>query len=140
MQTSRSIRSAGAFEYGMWLFTRISGLALIILGAISLAAAFLLGGRTQIDMPTMFRWMFFPNPNHVVNSNIPDVSLGWSNAFWQIYSMLVIFFAAIHGLNGLRMVLEDYIENAFIVALMRVIVMVLLVSGAIVAIYVILAS
>jgi succinate dehydrogenase hydrophobic anchor subunit len=140
MQTSRSIRSAGVFEYGMWLFTRISGLALIILGAISLAAAFLLGGRTQMDMPTMFRWMFFPNPNHVVNSNIPDVSLGWSNAFWQIYSMLVIFFAAAHGLNGLRMVLEDYIENAFIVALMRIIVMVLLVGGAIVAIYVILAS
>ena len=140
MQTSRSIRSAGVFEYGMWLFTRISGLALIILGAISLAAAFLLGGRTQMDMPTMFRWMFFPNPNHVVNSNIPDVSLGWSNAFWQIYSMLVIFFAAVHGLNGLRMVLEDYIENAFIVALMCIIVMVLLVGGAIVAIYVILAS
>ncbi len=140
MQTSRSIRSAGAFEYGMWLFTRISGLALIILGAFSLAAAFLLGGRTQMDMPTMFRWMFFPNPNHVVNTDIPDVSLGWSNAFWQIYSMLVIFFAAIHGLNGLRMVLEDYIENAFIVALMRIIVMVLLVGGAIVAIYVILAS
>lgn len=140
MQTSRSIRSAGAFEYGMWLFTRISGLALIILGAISLAAAFLLGGRTQMDMPTMFRWMFFTNPNHVVNSNIPDVSLGWSNAFWQIYSMLVIFFAAVHGLNGLRMVLEDYIENAFIVALMRIIVMALLVGGTIVAIYVILAS
>jgi succinate dehydrogenase / fumarate reductase membrane anchor subunit len=140
MQTSRSIRSAGAFEYGMWLFTRISGLALIILGAISLAAAFLLGGRNQMDMPTMFRWMFFPNPNHVVNTDIPDVSLGWSNAFWQIYSMLVIFFAAIHGFNGLRMVLEDYIENAFIVALMRIIVMVLLVGGAIVAIYVILAS
>jgi len=140
MQASRPIRSAGAFEYGMWLFTRISGLALIILGAISLAAAFLLGGRTQMDMPTMFRWMFFPNPNHVVNTDIPDISLGWSNAFWQIYSMLVIFFAAIHGFNGLRMVLEDYIENAFIVALMRIIVMVLLVGGAIVAIYVILAS
>jgi len=140
MQTSRSIRSAGAFEYGMWLFTRISGLALIILGAISLAAAFLLGGRTQMDMPTMFRWMFFPNPNHVVNTDIPDISLGWSNAFWQIYSMLVIFFAAIHGFNGLRMVLEDYIGNAFVVVLMRIIVMVLLVGGAIVAIYVILAS
>ncbi len=140
MQTSRSNRSAGAFEYGMWLFTRISGLALIILGAISLAAAFLLGGRTQMDMPTMFRWMFFPNPNHVVNTDIPDVSLGWSNAFWQIYSMLVIFFAAFHGFNGLRMVLEDYIENAFIVALMRIIIMVLLVGGAIVAIYVILSS
>jgi succinate dehydrogenase / fumarate reductase membrane anchor subunit len=140
MQTSRSIRSAGAFEYGMWLFTRISGLALIILGAISLAAAFLLGGRTQMDMPTMFRWMFFPNPNHVVNTDIPDISLGWSNAFWQIYSMLVIFFAAIHGFNGLRMVLEDYIANAFVVALMRIIVMVLLVGGVIVAIYVVLAS
>ena len=140
MQSSRSIRSAGPFEYGMWLFTRISGLFLMIMGAISLGAAFLLGGRTQMDMPAMFRWMFFPNPNHVVNTDIPDVSLGWSNAFWQVYSMLVIFFAAVHGFNGLRMVLEDYINNAFVIAVLRILVLALLIGGAIVAIYVILSS
>ena len=140
MRTARPTRSSGAFEYGMWMFTRISGLALMLFGAVSMGAAFVLGGRLHIDMPTMFRWMFFPNPNHVVNSNIPDVSLGWSNAFWQVYSMVMIFVAAVHGFNGLRMIIEDYIENAIVVALFRILTLLLFVGGIIVAVYVILAS
>jgi succinate dehydrogenase hydrophobic anchor subunit len=124
----------------MWLFTRFSGLALMLIGAISMGAAFMLGGRRLIDMPTMFRWIFFPNPNHVVNSNIPDVSVGWSNAFWQIYSTVMIFLAAGHGFNGLRMVLEDYLARPLLIALLRVLIFILWLGGMILAIYVILAS
>ncbi|MFN2121566.1 MAG: hypothetical protein ACK2T0_14355 [Anaerolineales bacterium] len=124
----------------MWLFTRISGLALIIFGAISLGIGFALGGRQYLTMPAMFRWMFFPNPNHIVNSNIPDVTLGWSNAFWQIYSMLMIFLATVHGFNGLRMVLEDYTKRPLLIAILRGLTLLLLLGGIIVAIYVILAS
>ena len=107
MQTSRNLRSSGPLEYSLWLFTRLSGLALIIFAAISMAAAFLLGGRSLLDLPAMVRWMFFPNPNHVVNSNIPDVTLGWSNAFWQVFSIIMILLAGAHGVNGVRMVIED---------------------------------
>jgi hypothetical protein len=74
MRQPRPIRSAGAFEYVMWLITRISGLALLLFGAVSMSIAFVLGGRMQLTMDSMFRWMFFPNPNHVINSNIPDVT------------------------------------------------------------------
>jgi succinate dehydrogenase hydrophobic anchor subunit len=124
----------------MWLFTRFSGLAMLVFGAISMGAAFVLGGRTQIDMPTMFRWVFFPNPNHVVNSNIPDVSQGWSNAFWQVYSTVMIFLAAGHGFNGLRMVLEDYLDRPLLIAVVRALILMLWLGGMIVAVYVILAS
>jgi succinate dehydrogenase / fumarate reductase membrane anchor subunit len=140
MRRPKPIRSAGAFEYGMWLFTRISGLALMLFAAVSMGIAFSLGGRTQLDMSSMFRWMFFPNPNHVINSNIPDVTAGWSNAFWQIYSMLMILLAGIHGFNGVRMILEDYIERPLIIAILRGLTVLLLVGAMIVAVYVILAS
>jgi succinate dehydrogenase / fumarate reductase membrane anchor subunit len=140
MRTPQSIRSAGAFEYGMWLFTRISGLGLMLFGAISMGAAFALGGRLQLDMAATFRWMFFPNPNHVINSNIPSVNPGWSNAFWQIYSMLMIFMATVHGFNGLRMVLEDYIERPLVIAVLRGLMLLMLIGAIIIAIYVVLAS
>jgi succinate dehydrogenase / fumarate reductase membrane anchor subunit len=124
----------------MWLFTRISGLALMLFAAISMGIAFALGGRTQLDMTSMFRWMFFPNPNHVINSNIPDVTAGWSNAFWQIFSMLMILLASIHGFNGVRMILEDYIEKPLVIAILRGFTVLFLAGALIVAVYVILAS
>lgn len=124
----------------MWLITRISGLALILFAAISMGIAFTLGGRVQLNMTSMFRWMFFPNPNHVINSNIPDVTAGWSNAFWQIYSMLMILLASIHGFNGVRMILEDYIEKPLIITILRGLTVLLLAGALIVAVYVILAS
>jgi succinate dehydrogenase hydrophobic anchor subunit len=130
----------GTFEYGMWLFTRLSGLGMLLFSAITIAMAFVMGGRTLLDLPTMFRWMFFPNPNHVVNSDIPDVTAGWSNAFWQIFSTVIIFMAAAHGLNGVRMVIEDYVERLTFIYALRLLLFVLWIGGMIVAIYVILAS
>jgi succinate dehydrogenase hydrophobic anchor subunit len=140
MRTSRPIRSAGFIEFVLWLFTRFSGLLLLLFAAISMGVAFSLGGRTLLDLPTMTRWVFFPNPNHVVNSNIPDVSVGWSNAFWQIFSVLMIFLAAGHGINGVRMVLEDYISRPLLVALLRILLFMLWLAGMIFAVYVILYS
>jgi len=140
MRSSRPIRSAGSLEYAMWLFTRFSGLALLLFAAVSMGIAFALGGRTQLELPTVVRWMFFPNPNHVINSDIPDLSLGWSNAFWQILSTLIMFLAAGHGFNGVRMVLEDFIKRPMLVAVLRALIFLLWLGGMILAVYVILLS
>jgi succinate dehydrogenase / fumarate reductase membrane anchor subunit len=141
MQRSRRIRPAmGTFEYGMWLFTRLSGLGMILLATVNLALAFVMGGRTLLDLPATIRWMFFPNPNHVIDSNIPDVTVGWSNAFWQIFSTIIIFLAAAHGINGVRMVIEDFVERRQIVYALRGLFFILWIGGMIIAIYVILAS
>jgi len=128
------------FEYIMWIFTRISGLALITLALLGMTGAFLMGARTQMDLPTLMRWSFFPNPNHVVNSNIPDVAVGWATAFWQIMQMLLIFFAVTHGFNGLRVVIEDFTGQSFSRPLLRGLIFFLWMFALIVAVYVILAS
>ena len=99
------------FEYLMWLFIRISALGLYLLVIIGVVAALFMGARTQMDMATLIRWTFFPNPNHVINSNIPDLDLGWVGLLWQVIQGLAVFLGVTHGVNGLRNILEDFIGN-----------------------------
>jgi succinate dehydrogenase hydrophobic anchor subunit len=129
-----------SFEYIMWIFMRISGMAVILLAAAGMAGALIMGARTQMDLPTLMRWTFFPNPNHVVNSNIPDVAVGWATAYWQIMQMLIIFLIGTHAYNGLRIVLEDFIGQSFLQPLLRGLVFLLWLFSLIMAVYVILAS
>lgn len=129
-----------SFEYLMWIFTRISGIILIILAIVGISAAFIMGARTQMDVGTLMRWTFFPNPNHVISSDIPDVTLGWATAYWQIMQMLVIFFAGTHGLNGIRMVIEDYIGASWLRIFLRGLLFLIWLFMLILAVYVILAS
>jgi len=136
----RSVQPGMSFEYIMWIFTRISGLAMILLAGIGVTAAFMMGARTQMDLPALMRWTFFPNPNHVVNSNIPDVAVGWATAFWQIMQMLIIFFAVTHAFNGLRIVLEDFIGQSYLKPMLRGLILLLWMFSLITAVYVILAS
>lgn len=139
--SSRTAPQIGfSFEYVMWVFTRISGIALITLAIIGVVGAFWMGARTQMDLGTLMRWTFFPNPNHVVNSNIPDLALGWATAYWQIMQMLIVLFAVTHGMNGLRVVIEDYTRSTWLRPLMRGLILFLWVFMLIVAVYVILAS
>jgi len=137
---SRVVSPGVNFEYLMWIFTRISGIALVTLAVVGMAVAFVLGARTQIDLPTLMRWTFFPNPNHVVNSNIPDVTLGWANGFWQVMQILLVTFGITHGFNGLRVVLEDFIGASFTKPLLRGFIFMLWLFMLIVAVYVILNS
>jgi succinate dehydrogenase hydrophobic anchor subunit len=124
----------------MWIFTRISAMSLIMLAIFGMVSALALGARTQVDLPTLMRWTFFPNPNHVINSNIPDVTLGWANAFWQVMQILIVFFGVTHGLNGLRVVIEDFVGQSIAKPSIRGLIFLLWIFTLIVAIYVVLFS
>lgn len=126
-------------DYVMWLFMRISGLALVLLGTVGVIGAALMGARSQVDLPTLMRWAFFPNPNHVINSEIPDVDL-WATAYWQVMQILVIFFGVTHGINGLRNVLEDYVEISFFQIVLRGLLFLVWLAIMIVAVYLALTS
>jgi succinate dehydrogenase hydrophobic anchor subunit len=126
-------------DYIMWLFMRISGLALLLLGLVGVVGAAVMGARNQVSLPTLLRWSFFPNPNHVINSDIPDVDI-WATAYWQVMQILVIFFGVTHGINGLRNVLEDYIENSFFQVVLRGLLLLIWLAIMIVAIYLALTS
>ncbi len=127
-------------DYIMWLFTRVSGLGIIVLALIGLGSAMYMGARLQLDLPTVLRWTFFPIPNHVVNSNIPDVTIGWATAFWQIMEYLILFFAFTHAANGIRMIVEDYVVGSFSRPCIRARIALVWLAMIIVGVYVIIGS
>ncbi|MDZ7844825.1 MAG: hypothetical protein U5K99_08505 [Anaerolineales bacterium] len=127
-------------EYLMWLFTRLSAISIAVLAVIGFTAALIMGARTQMDLGTLLRWTFFPNPNHVLDSEIPDLAAGWTNGFWQIIQMLLVFFGATHGFNGLRVVVEDYSNPGFWQVALRGLIFLLWVFSTLIAVYVILGS
>jgi succinate dehydrogenase hydrophobic anchor subunit len=107
---------------------------------IAVTVGLFMGARAQMDLGTLARWTFFPNPNHVVDSNIPDVLVGWSNGFWQIMQITILFFVGTHGMNGIRVVLEDYITKPFWKGLVRFVIFALWAIMLLLSIYVVLAS
>ena len=80
------------FDYLMWLFTRLSALAMYLLAIVGIIAALLMSARQNMTVADLMRWAFMPNPNHVINTNIPDIE-AWKGIFWQVMGILMLFFA-----------------------------------------------
>lgn len=120
-----SRRSLLTFDTWMWLFTRLSGLVMILTAVLGLVGALTMGARLHMDLPTLMRWVYFPNSYHVANSDISDVTQGWISAYWQILQVAVIFFGATHGFNGLRVIMEDYVQARIARLVFRGIILVL---------------
>jgi len=137
---TRSIQPGFSFEYLMWIFTRISGIAMATLAGVSLLFAIIYSARTPLDLPTIIRWSIFPNPNHVADSVPADTLMIWRNAFWQVVQILIVFFGVTHGINGLRVMIEDFICKSISCVLMRGFLFMLWGFILIIAIYVIMGS
>ncbi len=134
----RSVQPAWSFEYIMWFFTRVSGLTMYLLALSGVVGAFILGARTQVDLQTLLRWMFFPNRFHV-EPYLDDAAF-WVTAWWQIMQILIVFFAVSHGFNGLRVVIEDYVGRSFWRPLLRSVVFLLWLAMLVIAVFVILQA
>jgi succinate dehydrogenase hydrophobic anchor subunit len=118
------------FETTMWFYTRLSALAMYLCAFIGLIGALIMGARTQMNLADVLRWTFMPNPNHVLNTNIPDLA-PWATIFWKVMGSTFIVFATSHGLHGLLSVLEDYLSTPWIRRTIRIVVFLftLLMSG-----------
>jgi len=127
------------FDYLMWLFTRLSALAMYLFAIVGIVAALLMSARQNMTVADLLRWAFMPNPNHVANTNIPDIE-AWKGIFWQGMGILMLFFAGAHGLHGLLNVLEDYISRTWVRNFLRILVLLFWVLMSAVGIYVILTS
>jgi len=138
--SSRTVAKRGFnLDYIMWLFVRLSALGLYLIGLTGLITGLVLGARTQTDISTLVRWTFFPNPNHVVSSEIVNLD-AWINSFWQVMELLAIFFGVTHGMNGLRVVVEDFIGSNWWRPIWRGFIFIFWLFILLVAIYVVLAS
>jgi succinate dehydrogenase hydrophobic anchor subunit len=98
-----------------------------------------MGARLHMNVGTLMRWVFFPNPNHVLDSEIPNIDT-WANGLWQIFQIAILFFGGTHGLNGLRVVLEDYVQRPSLQLLVRFIILMLWIVMLMLSIYVVLAG
>jgi succinate dehydrogenase / fumarate reductase membrane anchor subunit len=111
-------RTGGRFELYAWFFTRVTGILFLLMGAFNIAYANLAGGRGNMDVAAQMRWAFFPIPFHVESTAV-EVTPNFSNPFWQVYSFILVTFAATHGFNGLRVILEDYVSSPLALAWLR---------------------
>lgn len=128
------------FEIFMWLFVRLSALAMYLFALIGLVGALIMGARTQVNFADLMRWTFMPDSNHVLMNttlnNIANLDV-WVTLFWKIMGSLFVTFAAAHGLHGLLSVVEDYLKNSAVRRFLRYFVLVLTVVGIAIAIYVV---
>ena len=80
------------FELYSWLFMRISGLVLIFLVLGHLFIMNVLDGGVQ-------------------RINFAFVAGRWSSPFWQIWDLMMLWLAMLHGTNGMRTIINDYAER-----------------------------
>lgn len=126
-------------EYLMWIFMRISGLSFFLLALLGMIIALIQGAREYMNLGTLMRWTFFPNPFHV-QAEVPDVDVGWRSGFWSAIEITLLFFVGTHALNGLRYVLEDYLTRPVAQMLLRLLILILWIFLLIIAIFVVLGS
>lgn len=87
----RTRQQANWEKYG-WLFMRISGPLLVVLVFTHLVANLVVGeGIKAIDFAF--------------------VAGKWADPFWQVWDLAMLWLAMIHGTNGMRTIVNDYVEK-----------------------------
>lgn len=79
------------FEVYSWFFMRISGLLLIFLALYHLVWWNLVIGVEHLDSQVVIE--------------------RWQNPLWRLFNVALVVFAMLHGLNGARYSIEDYIRK-----------------------------
>lgn len=92
-RTSKTPKSTrGNFEMAAWLFMRLSGVVLVVLVLGHLLIQLVLdGGVSKIGFAF--------------------VAGRWASPFWQVWDLLMLWLAMLHGANGLRTIVNDYAES-----------------------------
>ncbi|HUQ63460.1 MAG TPA: succinate dehydrogenase, hydrophobic membrane anchor protein [Acidimicrobiales bacterium] len=80
-----------SFEAQSWLFMRLSGVALVVLALLHFAI-------THIT-------------NDVVDTNYAFVAQRWNDPLWRVFDWALLALALLHGLNGVRWIVDDYVRN-----------------------------
>lgn len=85
-------RTSGNSELYSWIFMRVSGIVLVLL---------LLGHL----------WIMHLIEGGVSRVNFAFVAGRLASPFWQTYDWALLFLATIHGANGMRIIITDYVRK-----------------------------
>ncbi|MEP0806032.1 MAG: hypothetical protein HRF47_11110 [Chloroflexota bacterium] len=127
------------FEMLMWIFTRLSALAMYALILTAIIGALIMGARTQMNMADVLRWGFMPNSSHVQSTNVPDLA-PWASPFWKVTASLLLLVAVAHGVHGLVVISDDYIVSARGRNIARIISIIMVISFSLMGLYIIWTS
>ncbi len=83
--------SGGGFETFSWYFFRVSGVVLIFLVIAHL--------------------IIMHASNDVACTTYRFVALRYDNPLWRLFDWLLLTLALTHGMNGLRVVIDDYVQS-----------------------------
>ncbi|MGZ9235862.1 MAG: hypothetical protein ACXW4E_10080 [Anaerolineales bacterium] len=127
------------FEMLMWLFTRLSALAMYGLILIAIIGALIMGARTQMNLADVLRWGFMQSSTHVQSTDVPDLA-PWSTPFWRLTASALLLLAVAHGVHGLVVIADDYIVTPRGRNIVRIISIVFMLSMSLIGLYVIWTS
>src|SRR5512138_2189645 len=127
------------FEMAMWMFTRLSALAMYALILFAIIGALVMGARNEMNLADVLRWGFMPNVTHVQNTNIPD-STPWAAPFWKLTASALLLVATAHGVHGLVVIADDYIVTPRGRQIVRIISIVFTLAMSLIGLYVIWTS
>ncbi len=85
-------RPTGGLELYAWLFMRVSGILLLLLALGHLTIMHLIHNVDEI--------------------NFTFVAGRWANPLWRLYDWMLLTLALVHGFNGLRVMVDDYVGQA----------------------------
>ena len=97
----RGPKSRGSFEMLAWLFMRLSGVVLVIL---------------------IFGHLF---SNLMVGDGVHAIDFAFvggklSSPFWKVWDLLMLWLALIHGANGMRTIVNDYVSKPGVAKALKV--------------------
>jgi len=107
-------RSPSSAEVWWWFFMRISGIVLLFLVLIHL-------------------FVMHVQDAGVERVNFEFVAQRWESVGWKTFDWLMLFLALLHGANGMRIVLDDYVRRpgmrAFLKGTLYTVTAILMVMG-----------
>ncbi|HEX9775453.1 MAG TPA: succinate dehydrogenase hydrophobic membrane anchor subunit [Actinomycetota bacterium] len=91
-RTTARERASSSMELWSWFFMRISGIILVFL---------VLGHFTIV---------------HLIDDGIDRVNFAfvagrWASPFWQTWDWAMLFLGLLHGANGLKNIVEEYVRR-----------------------------
>jgi succinate dehydrogenase / fumarate reductase membrane anchor subunit len=107
--------SRSNFELLSWFFMRISGLILIFLSLYHLIWWNLVIGVEHLDSQVVIE--------------------RWNNPFWRLFNVALVLFAMLHGLNGARYSIEDYVRRPGLQVAVKSVVYTLVLGAMTVAVF-----
>ena len=98
-QTTHPGRRVNVEKWG-WIFMRVSGVVLVVL----------IFGHLFINL--------FAGEG-VLQVSFAFIAGKYANPFWQVYDVLLLWLSLIHGANGMRTIVNDYVAQPIVNRLVK---------------------